>query len=68
MNFAGGTYVGVRYDSGWHVVARKAYTLSRASGADADRRAVINGVDSVHIINGIWAGYWVPLGGGAVLT
>ena len=67
VTFAAGTYTGVRFSSSWGISAKKTYSLPRASGASADRWAIINGRQYAHIINGIWAGYWMPLGGGATL-
>lgn len=60
LTFTAGTITGYRYDSAGTVTARKAYTLTRGSGAAASHRAVINGRRHFLVTNGIWAGYWVP--------
>jgi hypothetical protein len=58
--FDAGTHVGFKYYSSGNWYARKAATLSRRSGADAAGWAIINGRAHYYVINGIWAGYWVP--------
>jgi spore germination protein YaaH len=59
VGFAAGTYTGYRFDTAGHVTGSKSATLPSASGASADKRAVINGRVYLGIVNGIWAGYWV---------
>jgi hypothetical protein len=49
------------------VTASKAATLPRASNASAGKRAIINGRPYLAIVNGIWAGYWVPESSSIVL-
>ncbi|HEX6128235.1 MAG TPA: CAP domain-containing protein [Candidatus Limnocylindria bacterium] len=59
LSFEAGTYTGRQYDKLGRVTSKKTYTLSRASGADAAARAVINGRRQWLVKNGIWGGYWV---------
>jgi hypothetical protein len=61
VSFAAGTYTGYRFNSSYtSVTATKTYTLTRASSASATSRGVINGRAYLYIVNGVWAGYWVP--------
>ncbi len=60
VSFQTGTYLGYRFDSGWRLAATKTARLSRTSVAHAGRSAVINGRVYVAVIDGIWAGYWMP--------
>ena len=60
LALTGGTHTGYRYDSAGNVTARKAYTLPAASGAAATHVAVINGRRHFLVMNGVWAGYWLP--------
>ncbi len=60
IRFAAGTYTGYLYNSLGHRYASRTYTLSHSSSASAVGWAVINGVPHTHVLNGIWAGYWVP--------
>jgi spore germination protein YaaH len=62
--FAAATYTGYRFDAGWHVQSSLRVTLGRSSGAATSGWAVINGRTYAAIVNGVWAGYWVPVGGG----
>jgi len=68
IGFLAGTYTGYQFNSLWQVSATKSYTLTRSSSAQADRWAVINGRAYVRIIGGIWAGYWMPVGGGVTVN
>jgi len=65
--FQAGAHTGYRFNSSWQVFATKAYTLAASSSASADRWAVINGRAYVYIINGVWAGYWMPVGSGVTV-
>jgi peptidoglycan/xylan/chitin deacetylase (PgdA/CDA1 family) len=65
--FAAGNYLGYRFDAGWKIASTKRAVLSRASGAAISRRAVIHGRPFGEVVNGIWAGYWVPLVSPSVL-
>lgn len=57
--FAAGTHTGYQFSATGAVTAAKPYTLSRPSSATADRRAIVNGVPYLRMMNGIWAGWWV---------
>ena len=67
VSFLAGTYTGYRFTSTWAVSSSKGYTLSRSSSASTSTWAVINGRGYAYIINGVWAGYWVPTGGGVTV-
>ncbi len=60
VSFAAGTYTGVKFDGLGAVVATKTASLSRASGASANRRITAYGRSYLFITNGIWAGYYMP--------
>jgi hypothetical protein len=62
-----GSHTGYRFSSTGSVTASKRYTLLSSSGASADRQAVVNGRTYAYVVNGVWAGYWMPLGGGVTL-
>ena len=64
VSFAGGTYTGYTFNSAGAVVSHKAATLSRSSPAATNMRGIINGTTYLRISSGIWAGYWIKLGGG----
>ncbi|MDP9272345.1 MAG: hypothetical protein M3O93_02250, partial [Chloroflexota bacterium] len=68
VTFSAGTYTAYRFDSSGHVTTSRRASLPRSSSAAATSRAVINGRAYVSIMNGIWAGYWMPLGGGVALN
>ena len=57
--FPAGTYLGYRFDASWQLTATKRGVLSRASGALADRRVLIDGRPYAEMVSGIWAGYWI---------
>jgi peptidoglycan/xylan/chitin deacetylase (PgdA/CDA1 family) len=61
--FPAGTVIGYRFDTAWKLASAKVGTLGHASGANASRLAVINGTPYWQIVNGGWAGTWVPAGG-----
>ncbi|HEX5039103.1 MAG TPA: CAP domain-containing protein [Candidatus Limnocylindria bacterium] len=58
--FGAGTHTGYVYRTDGSIVSRKSATLYRTSGADTTKRAVINGRRCFYVVNGIWAGHWVP--------
>jgi peptidoglycan/xylan/chitin deacetylase (PgdA/CDA1 family) len=66
--FPAGMYLGYTWDTSWKVATTKKATLAAASGASASRRAMINGRPFAEIVNGIWAGYWVPIVSPSVLS
>jgi hypothetical protein len=55
-----GTHLGRKFDAAGKVTKSKSYKLSRTSGAQAGRRAIINGQRHLLVEDGIWAGYWLP--------
>jgi len=68
--FAAGLITGYRFDSSGAVVATKATTLLRASGASATRRSMVipdHPGAWYRISDGIWAGYWVRESGNVYL-
>ena len=65
--FPAGSYLGYRFDAGWKIATTKRAVLSRPSGAAISRRAVIHGRPFGEVVNGIWAGYWIPLVSPSVL-
>ena len=67
VSFLAGTYTGYRFTSAWAVSGSKRYTLASSSSAATSSWAVINGRGHAYIVNGVWAGYWVPTGGGVTI-
>ena len=57
-----GTFIGYQFDASGALVATKVQQISGWAGSSAhgDRDAVINGRWYVRILDGIWAGYWMP--------
>ena len=60
LAFTASTITGYRYDSAGRVVASRKVTLRQPSGASGSARAVINGRAHFYVMDGVWAGYWVP--------
>ncbi len=60
VTFAAGTYTGYQFSGGGATVGTRTASVHEGSGASADERAVINGMPYLHVVNGVWAGYWVP--------
>ena len=60
MTVRAGTQTGYRFDSSGAVTATRRATLGTVSGANINARAVINGRVYLAVVNGIWAGYWLP--------
>ena len=56
---AAGSHTGYQF-SGSSVIASKTARLSATSGAGVAERKKINGKVYLRIVNGIWAGYWIP--------
>ena len=61
VSFAAGTHTGYRFGADGDVVGSRTLTLGAASGANADRRALIAEQPGrwLRITNGAWAGYWI---------
>ena len=68
VSFQAGPHTGYRFGSTWQVAGSKSYTLVSASSASTDRWAIINGRAYVSIVNGVWAGYWMPVGSGVTVN
>jgi peptidoglycan/xylan/chitin deacetylase (PgdA/CDA1 family) len=66
--FPAGRYLGYKFDSAWKITTTKHYVLANPSGASISRRAMIHGRPFGEVVNGVWAGYWVPLTGPNVVT
>ena len=61
--FPAGTVVGYRFEADWGLASARIGSLGHASSASASRAAVINGIAYYRIVNGGWAGTWVPKAG-----
>lgn len=61
VKLSSGSHTGVQFDVNGDVVGTKTVSLSKASGANVDRRGLIAGQPGrwLRVTNGIWAGYWV---------
>ena len=59
-SFEAGTHRGYIFSGNGTVTGQKDGTLARASGASVDRRRLWNGRPYLHVVNGVWAGYWLP--------
>lgn len=61
LAFRQGTHTGYRFDAFGRVTATRTVTLSRDSGASADRRATLPNQSGAWfaVVNGAWAGYWL---------
>jgi hypothetical protein len=68
VTFATGSHTGAAFNAAGGATGTRTYTLARPSSASASARAVINGVRSVLISNGVWAGYWIPESSRVVLN
>jgi uncharacterized protein YkwD len=60
LAFTASTITGYRYDSAGRVIGSRKVSLPHPSGASASARAVINGRPHFLVLDGVWAGYWVP--------
>lgn len=60
MNFRQGTYTGYTFNSLGVRATAKTFTLRAASQAHTGRRTVMNGVHYFLIVDGVWAGRWIP--------
>jgi hypothetical protein len=61
LDFGEGTHTGYKFGSSGQLLAKRTYTLSRASGASASSlRPIANqSGEWFSVINGVWAGYWI---------
>lgn len=67
IQFSAGTYTGYRYSANGTITASKRVTLRSASGANTTGRAIINGRLHLYMVDGAWAGYWMPVSSGVAL-
>ena len=68
VSFAAGTHTGYKFNASGTAIAHKTYSLARASSAHASAQALIgSSATYLLIVDGIWAGYWVPIGAGTGL-
>jgi hypothetical protein len=59
--FQAGTHFGQQYTANGSVIAKKTKVLGTPQGSDYDVRAEIPGRGPhLHIVNGMWKGYWLP--------
>jgi peptidoglycan/xylan/chitin deacetylase (PgdA/CDA1 family) len=63
VTFPAGRVVGYRFDSAWKLSSAHIDRLESASSASTDRFSVINGQRFYRIVDGGWAGTWVPVDG-----
>lgn len=61
VHFVAGTYWRYQFDAVGNVTASKSYTLSKSSNASADLRQPIPNRPGIwlHMMNGIFSGYWM---------
>jgi peptidoglycan/xylan/chitin deacetylase (PgdA/CDA1 family) len=62
LAFPAGDVIGYRFTPGWDLASARVVRLSRASGASASLAASIDGVVYYAIVDGAFAGTWVPAG------
>jgi len=55
-----GTHTGYRFDAAGGVLATKTIRLAAAGTTNAGARAIINGRPYLLVVDGAWAGYWMP--------
>jgi len=68
VSFAAGAHTGYKFNASGTVIAHKTSTLARTSSAHASAQALIGSSTSYLLIaDGVWAGYWVPIGSGVGL-
>jgi hypothetical protein len=62
LYFAGGNHVGYKFSDSGAVLGSKSYTLGHASSASTSSRRNFPGQPGYwfYVVNGVWAGYWVP--------
>jgi peptidoglycan/xylan/chitin deacetylase (PgdA/CDA1 family) len=62
LGFPAGDVIGYRFTSTWELSSARIVRLWRASGASATQAASINGIVYYLIVDGAFAGTWVPAG------
>jgi spore germination protein YaaH len=60
LSFVADTHTGYRFRADGSILATHSVTLSRPSGANVGARAIINGQPHWWVLNGAWAGWWMP--------
>ena len=59
LTFVPGSHTGYRFAADGSVTSSRSASLGAASGANVTARAIIRGRPHWHVVNGIWAGYWI---------
>jgi glucose/arabinose dehydrogenase len=68
VSFSAGSHTGYKFNAAGSVTGHKTVTLLRSSSAHASAQALIGSSTAyLLIVDGIWAGYWVPIGSGVGL-
>jgi hypothetical protein len=65
--FLAGEYTGVQFDAAGEVNGKNSFALGANSGAPGAAYARFGGSPYVLIADGVWAGFWMPLGEGVEL-
>ncbi|HEU5456849.1 MAG TPA: glycosyl hydrolase family 18 protein, partial [Nocardioides sp.] len=62
LMFSAGTHTGYQFNASGGVTASRTYSLGAASSASASRRTTPPGRTGTWflVMNGVWAGYWIP--------
>jgi hypothetical protein len=60
--FLAGSHTGYKFTAAGAITGSKTYTLGANSGASAGERRTVPGRPGYwfYVVNGVWAGYWVP--------
>lgn len=61
VNFAAGEHIGLRFDDAGEVLAKKPYTLGSPSTAHASAAGRFGDQEYLMIVDGVWAGHWLPV-------
>jgi Big-like domain-containing protein len=69
LTFTAGLHTGHKFSSTGAILATRAYTLARSSGAPTSKRSGITGRSGgwYYVTAGVWAGYWMKEGSGITL-
>jgi hypothetical protein len=61
LSFVAATYTGYRFSRTGTILAKRAYTLLRASSAPTSQRSAVTGQTGgwYYVTMGVWAGYWI---------
>ena len=63
VSVSGGTFIGYRFTSSWKLRDAEIDTVPGTLAPLTDRFAIINGIGYYHLIDGRWAGTWMPAAG-----